>query len=761
MAGNGTNGSNDLNMVLKAKVVELKVKLDYKGSKLPDQVDGISKKLENKPVKLKIKLDSSLKELNKQLKGVSTSIQESKSVKPIRVGIEIDVKGSASNIKKQLKEVHDTVESFNRKYGEQLNRMRQQTQKAQLEASKATSTGLNIKNDASVQNFNNIKDYTKQLKEAQRILNSKLPSGQKGLFSSFEMKDAKGNLLGFIASLEKANGVVEKIRYDWNKDKNQFQIIDRSTATQTEKQVKRAVESLETLQGEIKKTGKESVEFQKEYDRLLASGKNGKLELNSDMVKEYKNRLNAVKEQVAEQTKLRDLEREELKLIREIRNASKGTDGQFASQTKDLLDKVRDTKSLENYKNVRVELGNLKDAVSKYKKEQQETTKVEKEVVAIQKELNRLLDTSVQRTGELTKANLEEIKSDAGRARTTKELIEVQQRLNKVQQEERKLKVDDSRIKALEKLKSEMHKYAELTGTDAKTIMKWYDAIEKNISGNLSAIESKLRTYQYAVKQAMDSRALNELNRKASQLVTSPKLDNAKLGELISGGDLTKIKDYVAQIDKLNVATAKIKDGRNGIKVIEMQLESTGKTATKVRYEFDELTKQLRKLPNEQVFNRNANLGVFEQLRVAMERVPVWAGAMTAFYGSINVVRSMTEEILKLDSAMTELKRVASSSLNVESVFDGAVQLSKELGNNVHDVLSAVNDLARTFGDFNERQLLAITRTAVLMSNVSDLSAQEATESLVGTMNAFNISAEESIHIVDALNEVKIIGLLA
>ena len=64
---------------------------------------------------------------------------------------------------------------------------------------------------------------------------------------------------------------------------------------------------------------------------------------------------------------------------------------------------------------------------------------------------------------------------------------------------------------------------------------------------------------------------------------------------------------------------------------------------------------------------------------------------------------------------------------------------AKELGANIHDVLEAVGEFARTFGDFNENQLNAITRTATMMSNVSDLNLKQSSESLVGTMNAFNI----------------------
>src|SRR5205085_144693 len=153
-------------------------------------------------------------------------------------------------------------------------------------------------------------------------------------------------------------------------------------------------------------------------------------------------------------------------------------------------------------------------------------------------------------------------------------------------------------------------------------------------------------------------------------------------------------------------------------------------------------------------YNANRNLGIFEQLRIAMARVPVWTIAMTAWYGTLRGIKAMTDQIVQLDTALTELRRVANSNLNIDVLFAGAVDLSKQLGNNVMDVLNSVNELARTFGDFNERQLLAITKTATLMSNVSDLTAEQATQDLVGTMNAFNITAEESIHIVDALNQV-------
>ena len=124
-------------------------------------------------------------------------------------------------------------------------------------------------------------------------------------------------------------------------------------------------------------------------------------------------------------------------------------------------------------------------------------------------------------------------------------------------------------------------------------------------------------------------------------------------------------------------------------------------------------------------------------------------------YGSIRTIENMTQEIIKIDQAMSELKRVMDATPEqYNEMLQQSIQLSQELGNNVHDVLKSLNEAARSFGDLSQEQLLAITKTATIATNVSDLSADEAMQDLIGTMNAFNIAAEDSIQIVDKMNEV-------
>ncbi|OJT57284.1 phage tail tape measure protein [Bacillus licheniformis] len=741
-------GSNDLNMLLKAKVVKLKVELDAKGSKLHSQVDRISKMLEKKPVKLKVKLLASASDINKQIRDLSNTVAKSKSFKPIKLQVEMDVKGSAKKIRKQLKEVNDAVSDFNRKYNQQLRQM-QQTQKKVKETQ--ANNSVNIPTNAGVQNFNNIKRYVNQISEAERQLRSKF-ADKKGLFSTVQLKDAQGNLHGFIATLQRANGVIEKVRYNWNKDKNKFEVIDRQTGTQTEKVVHKAMQSLQDLQREINKTGKASKDLKQEYKELEKAGNSGTL--TTDAVKAFKTRIKNAQEEVRTQKELNNLRREEVKLIRDIKNTTKNTGTKFTSETQDLLKQTRNAGDLEAYRNIRVELGRLSDKVKEYKQTQKEANAVDKQRENALRQLTRYLRETHETEGALSRDNIKATQQLAQRATTTKQMAEVQKRLNSMYRQQQSNKDIESREKALGKLKTTMQEWARIMSYNGETIERRFQQIRRNVGSNLAQIEAEVSKYSKKIATAQNKATVDTLNRAANSIVSGNGFRHSKMLNLVNEGDISKIKDYLATTQKLDIATAKLATNSKGVTRITTTLASTGKTAKQVTYEIDQLNRKLRQVGTSEVFNRNANLGIFEQLRVAMERVPIWMTAMTAFYGTINSVRAMTSEILRLDAALTELKRVASANISIDTMFRGALTLSKELGNNVHDVMQAVNEFARTYGDFNERQLLAITKTVTLMSNVSDLTAQEATQSLVGTMNAFNISASESIHIVDALNEV-------
>lgn len=228
---------------------------------------------------------------------------------------------------------------------------------------------------------------------------------------------------------------------------------------------------------------------------------------------------------------------------------------------------------------------------------------------------------------------------------------------------------------------------------------------------------------------------------------------------LFDFGKQDELKQFMQQFHDGEIKITRFKEslqnGKNRVVEFNVQVQKGKKDVEEYKYYFDELTNAIYKNSAALKNNSNNQLGLAEQLSIAVERTVVWATAMTGFYGSIRAIESMLQEILLVDQAMTELKRVMDATPEqYNEMLQQSIQLSQDLGNNVHDVLKSLNEAARSFGDLSQQELLAVTKTATIAANVSDLSADEAMQDLIGTMNAFNIAAEDSIQIVDKMNEV-------
>lgn len=271
-----------------------------------------------------------------------------------------------------------------------------------------------------------------------------------------------------------------------------------------------------------------------------------------------------------------------------------------------------------------------------------------------------------------------------------------------------------------------------------------------------------VKTFKVTLDQATQAqKRLNQAMKEEQYSKNLKSVGTPQQHSMLKNADLATVQRFIEVEKRLGVQSlttaGTIERQGQQVDVLRVKMMGAGKQVQTYTMHFNRATGALHQFGQASTeINANRNLGIFEQLGIAMKRVPVWMAAMTAFYGTIGSVRAMGREILLVDKSLTELKRVASGNINIETIFKGSVGLSKELGNNIHEIMGAVSDLSRTYGQFNERQLLAVARTATLMSNVSDLGVEDATQTLVGTMNAFNIEAEESIRIVDSLNEVKV-----
>lgn len=138
----------------------------------------------------------------------------------------------------------------------------------------------------------------------------------------------------------------------------------------------------------------------------------------------------------------------------------------------------------------------------------------------------------------------------------------------------------------------------------------------------------------------------------------------------------------------------------------------------------------------------------------AGEIVTYFTGA-NLVYKSVAQIRQGITYVKEIDAALTELKKVTDETdATYKKFLTTASQTGSEIGSTIADFTNATADFARLGYTISEATELA--KAASIYKNVGDgiESVSQATESIISTMKAFGIEAEDSMSIVDKFNEV-------
>ena len=118
-------------------------------------------------------------------------------------------------------------------------------------------------------------------------------------------------------------------------------------------------------------------------------------------------------------------------------------------------------------------------------------------------------------------------------------------------------------------------------------------------------------------------------------------------------------------------------------------------------------------------------------------------------------LRQVYQNVVDIDSAMTELKKVTDETSGAYSKFlSEAGDRAKSLGVSISDVVNATADFARL--GYNLEDATQISDSAVMFKQVGDgvQSMDDATSDIISAMKAFNIEADKSLTITDRYNAV-------
>ena len=274
-------------------------------------------------------------------------------------------------------------------------------------------------------------------------------------------------------------------------------------------------------------------------------------------------------------------------------------------------------------------------------------------------------------------------------------------------------------------------------------------------NSNWSQVADDVERLRQSVAGIDSQDKLNEFKQNLSDVAL--KLNNIgkdnKLGSIL-GGDRTfkDINEVRANIDSLFASMGKVNE--KSIKV-----KGTDKLTAEVKAANGEIRKMTVSLDSNG-FARFVDNGIvqFGRLRSAAEGVFKGIQSMVRIYLSpqdfIRYFRQGFDKVKEIDTAMTELRKVSDASPgDIAAYFDTAATSAKELGSSINEMIGATADWSRMGKSLPDSKELA--EVAILYKNVGDnIDVEEATSSLVSTLQGFQMDAKDAIKIVDAFNEV-------
>lgn len=600
------------------------------------------------------------------------------------------------------------------------------------------------------------KDYTEQL----NTFLSKYPELEKfkdalGYYDKAPEFVKSDEWLDFLATLPQAHTYLESIGYDFdkiNRASNETPVSTESTNAETKallskKEVveqlraelnltKKAAEDLFDQQGYAKTNNKYQIE-QTAVDELIASLKEKKQVEESQDSSTTSPTANAMQSEVevvnqaieAEKKKFDELSN---KISKNIPNAIDKKNKAFEKE-RDLVAKVIDDEidyfdilkdSVNGVTNaIEKQYDTAKNAKPKAEKSNNKSSKSKSDEpdrdALLQQHYKELRKDAYQSIGQKTDiqkemskyyAELEERSSAAYESASKK----TDSLLKKVKQLQNSGKYTDDFVAELNLAQKELSDFSD----QLKSGSIPFDEVESRVTTLSEKIENTLAKKAFgSVKQAAE-KSLTNVGLKIDQIIAK----NSAMGEsfkkrfeglrkdLDSAKSIADVQRIVAEVNKL-----------------ESEIIQAGKTGKSF---IDQIKQRLRDINSKYI------------------------AQYFSFQDIIRYAREAFNAVQELNIQMVELAKVSEQSLSqIEDDFNSYANTAKDLGATISDTISATADWARM--GYNVPDAKQLAEVALLYKNVGDgIDITAANQSLISTLQGYQMQADEAEHIVDVFNEV-------
>ena len=146
--------------------------------------------------------------------------------------------------------------------------------------------------------------------------------------------------------------------------------------------------------------------------------------------------------------------------------------------------------------------------------------------------------------------------------------------------------------------------------------------------------------------------------------------------------------------------------------------------------------------------------GLGEAMSTAATKAMVWSVVMGSMYGLLNVLQQIPSAIIEIDTRLVEMSKVMSSNTDYSLLMDNLSKSASNYGRTITETQDAVVEFGKQ--GFEAAQAMEMANTALLGANVTGLKTNQMAGYLTATMAQFNIVAEDSVSIINRINEVNI-----
>lgn len=319
-----------------------------------------------------------------------------------------------------------------------------------------------------------------------------------------------------------------------------------------------------------------------------------------------------------------------------------------------------------------------------------------------------------------------------------------------------------------EKLTQEVREYTDTLGKthkiiddidkETQTVVKTTELITNNYKlqakelEKIRALEDKQANKEYVNSMMAQIRAIEKRNAEEEKLASSYEKLSAKLKKLQEDARTTSniIKNFGdkihhVQADRLTTSLDQLNITQN---MTQKEMQETVDKA-------QQLTNSLKNVSREAKATGNNSMTFAQMLKTAYEKFAVWSVATVSWYSVVNAIKKGIQSITELDTALTELNKVADlTTEQLSRVTDRAYKLGEIVGRTGKEVINGLSEFAKA--GYTVEESFNLTQAALIMTNVAEgiTSVEEASSSLIAVLKGYKLQVSDAMKVTDMMNEV-------